>query len=411
MEDDELPAQMDLSKVVDGPFVVTFTAQLPFPVGIPNPLGHRIFLDSPFKDDSAAAIFGIPYVDIRVFELAEPGLPVWRKGTDAALKHFYDFQLEDPELRYGEDNLWEHNQWVTLETPHAVLQHEDAAADPALAFHRCLGIFNLFLQATLFITRDIRIRQISSRDLRPVVIIGVWPKGGRWRMLGPLYMHPDAQPEGLLTTEKPFDQDELNGALRAILTNKPYMTTMTWRSRAQRSLRQTGDAADTVISFQIAAESLLFDTYRMLLVDEGRSSADITSELDKEIPFKSLVARVLPGRLGGDWDITRENSAVGDYWKKLYLVRNSILHRGLQPHGGHAEEAQAVYWGLRDHVEARLWAKHKLYPRTLLVRVGEKQLAERGWLPTAMRRFVEKANAEPKPFYWPYDLAGRQPEG
>jgi hypothetical protein len=227
-------------------------------------------------------------------------------------------------------------------------------------------------------------------------------------MLTAMYMHPEAHTESLLTTDKPFTQDELNGGLHAIITNRPYVTTMIWRSRAQRSLRQTGDAADAIISFQVAAESLLFDTYRMLLVDEGFSSAEMQSQLESEVPFKTLLTKRLPAKLGGQWDITRERTAVGDYWKKLYLVRNSIIHAGLQPHGGHAEAAQTAYRGLRDHLETRLWAGRKSYPRTLLVRIGEDGLCQRGWLTAEMQRFIEKTKSEPKPFYWPYDLAGRQ---
>jgi hypothetical protein len=409
MDKDELPL-LDLTDLVDGPFIATFTAHLPFPVGVPNELGHTIAWEIPFKEDSATQHFGErPFVNIRVFELTESGLPMLRKGTHAAIENFYGVQLEeDPGMRYGEDTLVEHDQWVTLETPHATMEGEDAAADLLFAFHRCLRAFNLFLQATLVVTKDIRIRTISSHDLRPVVIIGGLQKGRQWRELSAMFMHPEARAESLLTSDKPFTQDELNSGLQAIITNRPYLTTMIWRSRAQRSLRQTGDASDAIISFQIAAESLLFDTYRMLLVDEGFSSTEITSQLEKEVPFKTLIAKRLPEKLGGQWDIRREGTAVGDYWKKLYLVRNSIIHTGLQAHGGHAEGAQTVYWGLRDHLEARLQAKSKSYPRTLLVRVGENELKQRGWLTAHMQRFIEKTKSEPKPFYWPYDLAGRQ---
>jgi len=301
VQDDDHSRLLDPSELIDGPFIVTFTAHLPFPVGIPNDLGHTIFFDIPFKEDAAIAQFGTkPFVNIRVFELAESGLPAWQKGTYAAIEKLYGVRLEgNPEERYGEDVFLEHDQWVTLETPHAVVEGEDATEDPAFTFHRCLSAFNLFLQATLLITRDIRIRAISSRDLRPVVIIGAQPKGQKWRLLSPMFMHPDAQSEGLLTRDKPFTQHELNNGLHAIITNKPYLTTMIWRSRAQRSLRQTGDAADAVISSQVAAESLLFDTYRMLLVDEGHSSVEIASQLEGEIPFKSLVTKRLPPKLGG----------------------------------------------------------------------------------------------------------------
>jgi hypothetical protein len=207
-----------------------------------------------------------------------------------------------------------------------------------------------------------------------------------------------------LTTDKPFTQDELNKALYAIVTNKPYLNTAIWRSRAQRAHRQTGDATDAIISFQVAAETLLYDTYRMLLVDEDWTSTQISSELESEIPFKSLLTRKIPAKLGGQWDTTREETAVGYYWKNLYLVRNLVVHAGLHAHGGHANDAQAAYWKLRDHLEGRLWIKHNSYPRTLLARFGEKQLEQRGWLTASMRRLIGEINNGPKPYHWPVDL-------
>jgi hypothetical protein len=405
----ELPPQLDLADLVDGPFLVTFTAHLPFPVGIPNDLGHTISFDAPFRDPAATAQFGErPFVNIRVFEIAESGLPSWRKGTHAAIEWFYGVRLDDdPDQRYGEDSFLSRDQWVTLETPHAVVDGEDAATDRGFTFHRCLNTFNYFLQATLILTRDIRIRTISSHDLRPVVLIGAIPLGQPWRLLSTMYMHPEAHDKSVLTVDRPFTQDQLNEGLHAIATHRPYMTTMVWRSRAQRALRQTGDASDSIVSFQVAAESLLFDTYRMLLIDEGLSSTELATELDRDVPFKSLLTRILPRKLGGQWDTTRAGSAVSEYWAKLYLVRNSIIHTGMQPHGGHANDAQRAYWGLRDHLEERLWAKHAIYPRTVLVRIGKEGLETRGWLTARMRCFIEQIEKESGPWYWPHDLAGR----
>ena len=215
----EVPGRPDLAREVGGPFVVTFTARLPFPIGVPNQLGHTIWLAQPFLDGEYTAAYQRPFVNIRVFDLPQSGLRTWAQGTHEALKYFYDFDLEDDASeRYGEDVFREHNQWVTLETPWGAIQ--DYESDP---FHRCLNLFNLFLQATLIITRDIRIRLVSSHDLRPLVIVGAWPKGGGWRQLSDMYMHPGATPESLLTTDKPFDQDQLNGTLSAIVTQKPFI--------------------------------------------------------------------------------------------------------------------------------------------------------------------------------------------
>jgi Apea-like HEPN len=400
-----MPGYPDFAREVEGPFVITFTAHLPFPIGIPNDLGHSIWLDHPFVDEAYEAVYKRPFVNIRVFDLTQSGLPVWEKGTCEALKNFYNFDLEDdPVGRYGEDAFIEHNQWVTLETPWGALQGYDL--DP---FHRCLDVFNSFLQATLLITRNIRVRMLASHDLRPVVIIGAWPKGGKWRELTSMYMHPEAVRESLLTVDKPFDQDELNRALSAMVNQKPYITTIMWRTRAQRALRQTGEGADAVISFQIAAESLLFETYRMLLVDEGMSSDEIRAELEKDRPFKRFFTVILPARLGGDWQVDHSGTPIGNYWKDLYLVRNSIIHTGMMAHTGHAEAAQKAYSGLRDHLETRLWAKHKTYPRTIYARLGREQLEAKGWLTPWMRQFIEQADAETGIWYWPWDLANRQP--
>jgi hypothetical protein len=235
-----------------------------------------------------------------------------------------------------------------------------------------------------------------------VVLIGALQNGEKWRALMPLLMHPEAIGEKSLPDEPPFNEDDLRGALAALSTNQPYMTTLLWRSRAQRALIYSGDAADAVISFQIAAESMLFDTYRMLLIDEGRSSVEIASELT-DLPFKVLVTSRLPKKLGGSWDVTLAGTPMGDYWQKLYLMRNSIVHVGFQAHGGNAADAQAAYWGLRDHLEQRLWANHRAYPGTLVVRLGAEQLAQRGWLTKAMRQFIEGLKTVPGPFYWPHD--------
>lgn len=403
---DKQAAHPDLASGIDGPFVVTFTAHLPFPVGIPNNLGHTIRMYHPFLDEDYRVAYGTPFVNIRLFDLPESGLPAWRRGTDAALEALYGSVLPlDVTERYGEDKYVEHNQWVSLETPYGRIQGDDAA-DP---FHRCLAVFNGFLQAVLIMTRDVRVRFISSHDLRPIVIIGALEAGRPWRMLAAMYMHPEATPESVLTVEKPFSQDELNQTMGAIVTGRPFLRTMLWRARAQRALRQTGDSADAIISFQIAAESLLFETYRMILIDEGLSSGMVSIELATDRPFKSFFTKVFPDRLGGNWQITNPSVPSGRYWAELYERRNSIIHAGAITHTGHAEDAQQAYWGLRDHLEERLWANHKVYPRTLYARLGWKQLEEKGWLTQWMRAFIERANAEPKPWYWPWDLAERPP--
>ena len=123
----------------------------------------------------------------------------------------------------------------------------------------------------------------------------------------------------------------------------------------------------------------MFDTYTMLLVDDGNSKQEIDQQLASEPAFATLVKTLLKDKLGGHWDPTLLATPVGRYWEKLYQVRNDVVHRGFEPHFGHAEEARDAYVGLVDFVASRVREKARRYPRTLLALVGEEGLRERGW--------------------------------
>jgi hypothetical protein len=399
----------DLAELAGGPCTYTFAAHLPFPLGIPDHLGHTILLNDRYADPSDVSLYGDQLqVRIRVFTLELRGLPLWPPGTHDALKRFYNYDLEaDRNARFGEETLEAHEQWVSLETPSAPGPEELKREDPAFAFHRCLVAFNVFLRGVQAATRDVRIRPVTSHDLRPVVIVGALVPDQPWRILTEVLMHPEARPDPLPPPGGPITERQLQSGIDAVITNRPYVTTILWRSRAQRALRQRGDPADAIISFQIAAESLLFDTYRMLLVDEGCTSSEIQAELEGDIPFKSLLVKIMPSKLGGRWDVGRPETAVGKYWETLYLVRGSVIHAGHDPHGGEAYRAQDGYWSLRDHVEERLLANRARYPRTVLARFGQDGLQARGCLTNRMRGFLKQVESEPGPWYWPYDVAGR----
>jgi hypothetical protein len=403
----------EFAEDVGEPFLYTFTAPLPFPLGIPNTLGHTIRLHESFADPEDTELFGpVTEIDIRAFTFEEDGLEMWPPGINEALDHFFGHDFDaDPDERYGEGNLASGNQWVSFETPAAPTVEELKVPDPVFAFHRCLVAFDLFLRGVAVATGDIRIRPISSHDLRPVVVVGARRRDRSWQLLSTMKMHPEAAPDPLLRSEGPITEEQLNGALHAVQSGKPYMTTMLWRMRAQRALRQEGDFSNAIISFQVAAESLLFDTYRMILVDDGMSSTEITAELEGERSFRSLMTTTMPERLGGRWDVKAAGTPVGEYWLLLYRIRNAIVHTGYEPHGGEAEAAQEAYRGLYRHLEDRLRANPTKYPRTVYARLGEDGLRRRGVLSRRLKKFLTEVEAEADPWYWPHDLAGRKGQG
>lgn len=260
-----------------------------------------------------------------------------------------------------------YEQWLSLETP-GVLCTGEARTDGAYAFHRSLSALNVFLQAFALARSDDRVRPISSRELRPIVMVGHLGLDGSWNG-GPMLMHPDAKPRQLSSRSADEHVAGLNGALAAIVAEAPFVRTRQWRTRGERR-RYEGDAADAVVSFQIAAETLSYELWALLLADEGLSEAEVQARRDAEVPFASLLKREFASRLGGSWDLTRTNTPVGRYWNELYLLRNRIIHAGYLPHDGDAERAEQAFNALDDFLNDRLQKKESDYPRALRAKQG-----------------------------------------
>lgn len=413
MSESDPPGQGDAFADMTEPYVATFAVHLPFVLGFGESIHHAFQTDHQWVNPDDSATFGpAPWVRIRVCNIEATGLRVYPPGVTEALTRLY--RSRNFEENLGEpihsDSLKTYEQWLSLETPGA-LSTEDRVGDRGYTFHRCMKVLNWLLRAVLIASHNTNIREVTTHDLKPSIVIGAIPHQGEWRQLAVMFMHPEGQSQDLMPNNAPINNDQLQGALHAIKNEAPYLRTILWRSRAQFALLQEGDAPDAIISFQTAAETMLFDAYRIMLVDEGCQEEQIIQEMASDISFRSLLTRILPGRLGGPWDVTKYQQPIGKYWKDLYLVRNQVVHAGRYVHGGDAEKAQSAYRSLRDHLENRLWIRRIRYPRAFLSRVPEDTLKQKGWNVKWVLDLKEKLRGEASPYWWPWDRAGRQPPG
>jgi hypothetical protein len=228
----------------------------------------------------------------------------------------------------------------------------------------------------------------------------------QWHYLGPMIMHPEAFPIDPSSSDPSVNADNLAG-IYSQLDWHPYLRSADWLRRAEYARQYSGDNADVVLSLQISMTSMLYRTWAMLLIDQGKQYADVASALNSGVRLRRLIVSVLPSLLGGRWDVHAVDTAVGRYWKRLYLLHEEILHNGHQPSWPEAEGAYQAYIEMRDFINLRLWERHKSYPRTLLAKVGEAGLIRRGWDSRWMREFMERIRAEPGYFYLARDLTGR----
>ena len=288
-------------------------------------------------------------------------------NAPAAVRRFYG---SDYELGPADVDPLLYEQWVSLETPAALLVGEDPA-DGAYAFHRCLPALDTYLQAFALARNDNLVRPISSRELRPIVIVGALSLSGDWTLQSPMLMHPDGKARPLSSRSAAEHAESLNRAMETMLRGNPFVRSWQWKARAERR-RYEGDNADAVVSFQIAAEVLLFEVWAPLLIDEGRSTSEVL-DLRRDTSFASLVKSELGQRLGGSWDMTRLRTPVGRYWNDLYQLRIQVVHSGYLPHDGDAERAEGAYEGLEKFLDERLGTKTRRYPSAVGARreVGE----------------------------------------
>jgi hypothetical protein len=402
-----LPPPQPIPDLPRGPHVVTFTFTLPFTLGLEDTSGHTMVLEDSWSDPNDVGHFGkTPTVVIRLHneELGDQGL--WRGDPTRVLQRFYGKRADEAPSVSLPPIGTTYEQWVSVETQGARLKSE-REDDPAYAFHRCLVALNSFLMALDLAISDLRITSISTHEIGPVVLRGAFTERGQWIQLGELAMHPDSWP--VSEPPAPFDKirGQFNDAFSGLRLGRPFMNANLWHGRAQRAFHVRGDRADGVVNLQTAVESMLFDLLRAVLVDEAKTADEIASQLANEPPFKRLLTSEFAPRLGGNWDITA-TGVVGEYWSNLYELRNRVVHAGYLPGDREADLAQKAFFDLREFVSERLHDRSSTYPRTLLAKVGVNGLQRRGWMTARMKQTCAQLIAEPRPFFWPKDVAMRQ---
>ena len=275
-----------VSEPETGPYLETFTFRLPFVLGVADNFDHDLSVPGDYVDQGNEKVFGRPsFVRVRIFNAETADRKFAPANLSAAIKRFYGQATKAGKA--GGNPLYE--QWVTL-TP-AVFLSQEHQWDPGFAFHRCVAAFNVFLEALALAREKDWVRPISTRELRPIVIIGKLELGGTWTEKAPMLMHPDAKESPL--TSRPAGQhvDELNRALESITIEVPFVRARQWRARAERR-RYEGDSADSIVSFQIAAETMLYELWGLLLLEEGVEVQDVAKRRSEQ-RFTTLVKREL----------------------------------------------------------------------------------------------------------------------
>lgn len=155
-----------------------------------------------------------------------------------------------------------------------------------------------------------------------------------------------------------------------------------FRSAALVAAYRDGDYSEAVLKAAVASEVLIKHTAWLLSWEASMQVVDPhpaagTDGLGDKKP-RQLISQVLQPRLGGSWESSSLNGAIGAWRFNIAQLRNAIIHRGHRPSEDEAKEAVASLAPLATHMADRVANRAAVYPRTALIAVGEAKLAERG---------------------------------
>src|SRR5665213_3114444 len=203
-----------------GQFLYTHTFRLPLVLGIRS--GFEVTLGAaPYASTSDAAIFpGPPSVRIRLINRNIADHKFLHANLAGALAEFYGRESSQADTLGAGKGIQLYEQWVSLETPAALLSTENAA-DGMYAFHRGLAILNLFLASYGIARWDNSMRPISARELRPVIMIGRLKLENHWDEDGLMLMHADARERVPISVAA--IEARVSDTVEALLDRKPFV--------------------------------------------------------------------------------------------------------------------------------------------------------------------------------------------
>jgi len=330
-------------------------------------------------------------------------MPAMRPGFNERI----DAILRRPPPDGRESDSIEVQSWADATT--TFLRLRDEPSDTLTAtFDRCLEALNRFVRACGMASSDPRVVRIGKERLNPMILMQTFPAGD-----GPassdrfslMMLHhnfaADVAPDEL-------DPHVVASIMTLQAKRAPFMKSKEWLARARHAGRIVGDYDDGTMKLEIAVETLLFATLRMALVDQGLDAATIDARIEAARPYQSLVTRFIPEQIGGSWDFAKAGSAVAVYREQLYRRRNRIVHGGTSMTSEDYRAAERAHDVLLEHLIECVLAQPRKLARTACALVGgEKGLRARGCWTKAMSALVADLMAEPTPFWWPRDLAGR----
>lgn len=216
-------------------------------------------------------------------------------------------------------------------TPKVLLQSEVDAGlphDPTTYVNRCLDAVNLWIRSLAVLTQEPSIRTVQAENL-PQYMAFFHQRPNDGEIVSFDFFRSHGNP---LLSQNSIATRALTERTRAVASSiddtHGIFRSKEWFHTAMRLSTVEGRHDLAMAALNIAFEVLVFGLGRVLLVDEGASSAQIDAEFGRRMSVDTVCHRHLEPRIGGRWDMSDTSCPIGDLTATVVDVRNRVAHQG-----------------------------------------------------------------------------------
>lgn len=254
-------------------------------------------------------------------------------------------------------------------TPKVLLQSEVDARlphHPSTYLERCLSAFNLWVRSIIVTTKLDSVRPITRENLPMwLPFFHQLPGDGRIVLYDLLLAHenPPVSPNTIATKA---GSENIRRTASSIDDSHGLFKAGEWYQTAFRLAGIEGRYDLAIIALNTAVELLVFGLARVLLVDDGRTIAEIDEQVGERLSVASVCHRFIEPKVGGRWDVTDLSCPVGEVAARIIDVRNKVAHQGLSVSPVQIYLAQASFHNFTDFLISQVGRKRWKFQRSFM---------------------------------------------
>ncbi|SEW00163.1 hypothetical protein [[Clostridium] fimetarium] len=227
-------------------------------------------------------------------------------------------------------------------------------------FDLLLGNLNQIVLNYMIVKKDDDCHYLT-KEMLPAVILVRSTNLETWENQKGLFMiHTHLPVEKELLSAKEV-QEVMKMQLVVSWNLNPFLRGEQFVYTARRYFKQ-GFYLEAVNAIQTSVEVLIRTLFEELLRSEGKLDKEIEEQLE-DTAFMAIIKKILSSYLGGSWDVTKDKTAVGKWYKNTYVLRNKATHSGRIPTFQEVDEAIYDALEFRKFIVERIKANYKKYPK------------------------------------------------